>query len=324
MANTSYFTMGNLYQLQLKLEELKLKKQQIEKETELERTKAADLENKWTEQDPSIVGKKLTKIKGNPKTADNKCYSVYPWDNPLHEVSWRFGQSYTRGYFELPRELDKINQKIEETEHIIEDVKSGLTKHFDLRDHLPEQFNEALEIVKQQINDWFKADQKNNIEHLNQLKQNLIYNALVAEKYIKQTIERKTGEPVEKLSDDQLTEKYKGLRINMYSDPVDVLITKQGQYYEKKLNNKIAFEQNRNLEQEADQYFEYVKANFIDQIACYCWEIVSVEDVTIGDDGSINGTIHATNGDFYIKTIGAGGYNIQKFHYRVIMRKINN
>lgn len=323
MANTSYFTLGNLHQLQLKLDEQIQKRQQIEKSIESEKGKAVDLENKLIEQDSSIV-KKVDKAKNNPKTTADKCYKFYQWDNPLHQISWDFGNSYTRAYYELPRELNKINSKIGELEHIIDDVKSGLTKHFDLSEHLPEQFNDALKIVKEQILTWFKEDQKKNIEFLNQQKEFLIYNALVIEKYVKQTIEKQTGETIPKLSDDQLIEKYKGIKIMAYMADADKLITNQGQYYDRKLNIKINYEQNRNIEKEAEQYFNEVRANFIDQIACYCWEIISVENISIGPDGSLNGTIHATNGDFYIKTIGAGGYNIQKFHYRVIMNKINN
>lgn len=41
----------------------------------------------------------------------------------------------------------------------------------------------------------------------------------------------------------------------------------------------------------------------------------------IGMDGNINGVVYGENGNAEVETIGAGGYNIQIYHYRVLVKK---
>lgn len=49
-------------------------------------------------------------------------------------------------------------------------------------------------------------------------------------------------------------------------------------------------------------------------------KIVDVSFGKIGIDGSFNGTVVGENGIVNIETILAGGYNIQKLHYRVLVK----
>lgn len=42
----------------------------------------------------------------------------------------------------------------------------------------------------------------------------------------------------------------------------------------------------------------------------------------IGPEGDINGIIVGTEGKAKIQTIGAGGYNIQCFHFRTLIHEI--
>lgn len=52
-------------------------------------------------------------------------------------------------------------------------------------------------------------------------------------------------------------------------------------------------------------------------------EIQDASNLSIGDqNGELNGIIKGSKGSAKIQTIGAGGYNIQVFHYRVLVHKI--
>jgi hypothetical protein len=50
--------------------------------------------------------------------------------------------------------------------------------------------------------------------------------------------------------------------------------------------------------------------------------ITDASGLTTGYNGSINGIVHGENGSARVETIEAGGYNIQCYHYRVLVNKI--
>ena len=107
----------------------------------------------------------------------------------------------------------------------------------------------------------------------------------------------------------------------------------------------------RDMEYRYDQYFgsqahkgEYVLTNFdleklnkilrdekqrkyedlVNRVTAIVGEITNVTNLKIGNQqGELNGFVEGTQGKCSVQTIGAGGYNIQCFHYRVLIHKIN-
>lgn len=50
--------------------------------------------------------------------------------------------------------------------------------------------------------------------------------------------------------------------------------------------------------------------------------ITDASHLYVGEDLNLNGVVIGEKGKAYVRTIGAGGYNIQQFHYRVLVNEI--
>ena len=60
------------------------------------------------------------------------------------------------------------------------------------------------------------------------------------------------------------------------------------------------------------------------RISAVVGEITDASNLSIGNqNGELNGIVKGTKGSAKVETIGAAGYNIQRFHYRVLVHKIN-
>lgn len=71
-----------------------------------------------------------------------------------------------------------------------------------------------------------------------------------------------------------------------------------------------------------DKEVELKYKDFVRRITEKVGEIKDVSDLKIGYDGNINGIVVGSKGKARVETIGAGGYNIQIFHYRVLVHTI--
>lgn len=118
---------------------------------------------------------------------------------------------------------------------------------------------------------------------------------------------------------------------------VDAFLSERGLEYrqiQKKLNefgNQITF---KLLEirddQEREAWLEKAmeeekRAKLIDLIGRIMGTVGTITDATalhIGPEGDINGYIVGTEGKAKIQTIGAGGYNIQCFHFRTLIHEM--
>ena len=75
---------------------------------------------------------------------------------------------------------------------------------------------------------------------------------------------------------------------------------------------------NRDLDYDALLMYD----RFIDQIEHITGEITDVSNLRIGAKGELNGFVVGKTGKAKVQTIGAGGDNIQRFHYRTLIHRI--
>jgi hypothetical protein len=74
----------------------------------------------------------------------------------------------------------------------------------------------------------------------------------------------------------------------------------------------------KDLEQEANRKYDFI----IERTNAVVGTITDASCLTVGHKGDLNGYIKGTRGTAKLETIGAGGYNIQCFHFRTLINAV--
>ena len=74
----------------------------------------------------------------------------------------------------------------------------------------------------------------------------------------------------------------------------------------------------KDLDNEADRKYDFI----IDRTNEIVTKITDASNLYIGNSGELNGFIVGTTGVAKVNTIGAGGYNIQRFHFRTLINRV--
>lgn len=72
----------------------------------------------------------------------------------------------------------------------------------------------------------------------------------------------------------------------------------------------------KDLDREAERKYDFI----IERTNAIVGQIVDASDLRIANNGELNGVVIGTKGNATIDTIGAGGYNIQRFHFRTLIK----
>lgn len=73
----------------------------------------------------------------------------------------------------------------------------------------------------------------------------------------------------------------------------------------------------KDLTEEANRKYDLI----INRTNKIVGQITDASNLRIGDTGELNGVIVGTRGKAHVKTVGAGGYNIQCFHFRTYIKE---
>lgn len=75
----------------------------------------------------------------------------------------------------------------------------------------------------------------------------------------------------------------------------------------------------KDLDDEANRKYDFI----IERTNAIVGQITDASYLYIGKSGELNGFIIGTRGKAEVETIGAGGYNIQRFHFRTLIKPYN-
>lgn len=75
---------------------------------------------------------------------------------------------------------------------------------------------------------------------------------------------------------------------------------------------------NKDLERDANAKYDFI----IERTNAIVGEITDASYLTVGSKGDLNGYIIGTKGKASVQTIGAGGYNIQCYHFRTLIHAV--
>ena len=75
----------------------------------------------------------------------------------------------------------------------------------------------------------------------------------------------------------------------------------------------------KDLQKDADAKYDFI----IERTNEYVGTIIDASNLHIGNKGDLNGFIIGERGTVKVETIGAGGYNIQCYHFRTLIKKIS-
>lgn len=101
---------------------------------------------------------------------------------------------------------------------------------------------------------------------------------------------------------------------NWITEYEDHKLNAEKTHYESCLNiDKL----NKDLDEEANRKYDFI----IERTNQIVGTITDASALSIGAKGDLNGLIYGTNGVAKVTTIGAGGYNIQCYHFRTLIHK---
>lgn len=138
---------------------------------------------------------------------------------------------------------------------------------------------------------------------------------LAYEEYKQQYSELKSNLNAAKFQSPEYKELYKELRNLDHEFRNDWnYVTQFGAYSIDKYMEAVA----KAIAQEKIRKYDFI----IERVCKIVGQITDASELSVGQKGELNGIIYGTDGKAKVKTIGAGGYNIQCYHFRTIITPV--
>lgn len=235
---------------------------------------------------------------------DEDCKEVKYWEREIKSTSKKIDK--------LESELNTIMKNIpKDVQAEINEREEIFSTFADFIAFLEKTWNDRDEMLKRACDEWL-------IEELNNL-----YNSWDK---LYRTKENEFYEISKSANYENAFERNKAKRIFMdnarneyYIKPRNVLFEKAGfnefSEYERVSECSIEALKKENLEKAQQSVL-----NLIEKVEDRVGKVIDWSNLHFGANGMLNGRVTGNLGSIYVETIGAGGYNIQRFHYRVLLK----
>lgn len=258
-------------------------------------------------------------------------------DEVWNAVDAREGNNFEL-LFGVSRALEAIvesNKKLIENEKTLSNWEIKLDKEVNqerfMNDNAPQVLKDFVQAWKEMAHEWYIFNYNFMSETLDSMK----------EKRHQETIAYAEGHPEQMGAylgeDGKIVSYWKNDTINIKSRGLAKHLEENGLDYmsEKKVKSSfgllinemysVKFDDERRLAILETFLENERKAKLLDlvyRITHITGEITDAEDLYISEKGNLDGTVIGEKGTAVVNTIGAGGYNIQCFHYRTLVKEL--
>ena len=137
------------------------------------------------------------------------------------------------------------------------------------------------------------------------------------EQYNKEYLER-NGRWLESIVKHSLENNFE----DNYYNAIDVF-TKAITKFRWRNNKRVGYEVDEaRLEKEVAKEKEKKYFDLVNRITKVIGKIINASDLRVGPKGELEGIVEGEKGKVRVETVGAGGYNIQRFHFRTLVHKL--
>ena len=259
------------------------------------------------------------------RSLDEQKRYLETWNKNLIEAKQRESEgknTYIMGSKYWEREIKSTSKKIEKLEkeldtimkNIPDDVQSEINQRDEifitfskLISFLEKVWNDRDEVLKKACDDWLDKEMKELKDSWYEL----------SSKKRNEFREMKAKTEYNSKEKDKFMDK---LEMENYIIPRNKLLDKAG-FHEISEYVRVSSKSIESLKKENLEDAQQSVLNLVSRVEDKVGKITDWSGIHFGSNGMLNGRVTGTCGSTYVETIGAGGYNIQKFHYRVILKK---
>ena len=260
------------------------------------------------------------------RSLDEAKYYAEFYTKRLEETKQTEGERteyYIKYYTKEVRSYSKKAEKLEAElkvimENIPEDVQSEINQRKEifvtfskLISFLEKTWNDRDEMLKKACDEWLVEELRKLYDSWEEtrLEKREEFNRMA------ETAEYKTYREKRKAEERFLDE----AMMKCWYEPRNFLLGKAGFHeiseYERVSENSLEELKMMNLENAQQSVL-----NLVERVENRVGKVTDWSDIHFGMNGMLNGRVTGNLGSVYVETIGAGGYNIQRFHYRVLLK----